>query len=110
MCQAKGIEHRPTKPSLPWTNGQAGRMSCTIKKAPLKALPYPDFVALKAHVRAFVTRYNFARPPKSLRWKIPFDAICNARTQAMRFELDPYPLIPGPGICATTVPDQGLIE
>jgi len=31
-----GIEHRPTRPYPPWTNGQAERMNRTIKEATIK--------------------------------------------------------------------------
>ncbi len=33
LCRARGIEHRPTRPYRPWTNGQAERMIRTLKEA-----------------------------------------------------------------------------
>ena len=66
VCQQHAIEHRLTKPYHPWTNGQAERMNRTIKDATLKIFHYPDLDALKAHVLAFVTAYNFAKHLKAL--------------------------------------------
>jgi transposase InsO family protein len=78
VCDQHSIEHRLTKPYHPWTNGQAERMNRAIKDATTKALHYPDLDALKAHVLAFVTAYNFAKHLKALRWRTPFQAICDA--------------------------------
>jgi len=78
VCQQHAIEHRLTTPYDPWTNGQAERMNRTIKDATTKAFHYPGRDALKAHVLAFVTAYNFAKHLKALRWRTPFKHICNA--------------------------------
>src|SRR3712207_7317001 len=43
----------------------------------IKAFHYPDLEALKAHVLA----YNFAKHLKALRWRTPFQAICDAWTR-----------------------------
>lgn len=67
ICQAHGIKHKLTKPYHPWTNGQAERMNRTVKEATIKSFHYSDFDALKAHVRVFVTAYNFAKHLKALR-------------------------------------------
>lgn len=48
-----------------WMNGQAERMNRTAKEATIKVFHYPDFEALKAHVQAFVTIYNFAKHLKA---------------------------------------------
>jgi transposase InsO family protein len=97
VCDEHGIRHRLTKPYRPWTNGQAERMNRTVKEATIKAFPYPGLEALKAHVLAFVTAYNFAKHLKALRWRTPFQAICDAwQADASAFKIDPHHLIPGP--------------
>src|SRR5215210_1536019 len=80
VCREHGITHKLTKPYHPWTNGQAERMNRTIKDATIKVFHYPDLESLKAHVLAFVTAYNFGKHLKRLRWRTPFQAICEAWT------------------------------
>jgi transposase InsO family protein len=97
VCDEHGIEHRLTKPYHPWTNGQAERMNRTVKDATVKAFHYPDLDALRAHVVAFVAAYNFAKHLKALRWRTPFQAVCDAwRTDPSPFKINPRHLIPGP--------------
>jgi transposase InsO family protein len=97
VCRENAIEHRLTKPYHPWTNGQAERMNRTVKDATTKAFHYPDLEALKAHVLTFVTAYNFAKHLKALRWRTPFQAICDAWAKDPAiFRINPHHLIPGP--------------
>jgi transposase InsO family protein len=96
-CREHGIAHRLTKPYHPWTNGQAERMNRTVKDATVKAFHYPDLEALRAHVLAFVTAYNFAKHLKALRWRTPFQAVCDAwAADPSAFKINPHHLIPGP--------------
>jgi transposase InsO family protein len=97
VCQEHGLEHRLTKPYHPWTNGQAERMNRTVKEATIKVFHYPGLEALKAHILAFVRAYNFAKHLKALRWRTPFQTICDAWTKTPAiFKINPHHLIPGP--------------
>lgn len=58
---------------------------------------YEDLESLKAHILAFVTAYNFAKHLKALRWRTPFQSICNTWTKDPSiFRINPHSLIPGP--------------
>ena len=71
-------------------------MNRTIKDATTKVFQYRDLESLKAHVLAFVAAYNFAKHLKALRWRTPFETLCQVWTKV--FKLDPCHLIPGPNI------------
>jgi transposase InsO family protein len=97
VCHENGIQHKLTKPYHPWTNGQAERMNRTIKDAKVKVFHYPNLDSLKAHVLAFVAAYNFAKHLKALRWRTPFEAICDAwKNEPSVFKINPRHLIAGP--------------
>ena len=72
-------------------------MNRTVKDATIKAFHHPGLDALKAHVLAFVRAHNFAKHLKALRWRTPFQAICDAWTKDRSiFKINPHHLIPGP--------------
>jgi transposase InsO family protein len=97
VCAADRIVHKLTKPYHPWTNGQAEPMNQTIKEATKKVFHYPDLESLKAHVLAFITAYNFSKHLRSLRWKTPFEAVCDAWTKdPIICKINPRQLIRGP--------------
>ena len=99
VCKRHDIEHKLTKPYHPWTNGQVERMNRTVKDATIKTFYYPNLESLQAHVLAFVSASNFAKPLKALKWKTPFQAVCEAWTNTPEiFKLNPRHLIPGPYI------------
>jgi transposase-like protein len=96
ICREHGITHKLTKPYHPWTNGQAERMNRTVKEATVRAFHYETLDSLKAHLDAFITAYNFAKHLKSLHWRTPFRAICDAwTTDPEPFIINPHQLIPG---------------
>jgi transposase-like protein len=96
ICRDHAVTHKLTRPYHPWTNGQAERMNRTVKDATVRAFHYETLGNLKAHLDAFITAYNFAKHLKSLRWRTPFQAICDAWTKDPEpFIINPHHLIPG---------------
>jgi len=90
VCQAQGIEHRLTKVSPPWTNGQVERMNRTIKDATVKRYHYQSHDQLKSHLQTFLMAYNFARRLKTLNGLTPYEFICKAWTNSPeRFTINP---------------------
>jgi hypothetical protein len=47
----------------------------------VKVYHYDNLESLKAHVLAFITAYNFAKHLKALRWRTPYQLICEASTK-----------------------------
>jgi hypothetical protein len=77
-------------------NGQAERMSRTIKDATVKRYFYDTHVQLRAHLRDFVDAYNFARRLKTLRGFTPYEFVCKVWTsQPQRFTISPLQKMPG---------------
>ena len=68
-------------------------MNRTVNDATVKTYHHPAIVALKAHVLAFVSAYNFAKRLKAIRWKAPFEHICEAwQRETSAFRLIPHHL------------------
>ena len=96
ICEANGIEHRLTKPNLPWTNGQVERMNRTIKEATVKRFHYDSHNQLRTHLADFLAAYNFARTLKTLNDLTPYEYICKIWTsEPERFILNPIHQMPG---------------
>ncbi|MDB5579668.1 MAG: hypothetical protein JWR80_4844 [Bradyrhizobium sp.] len=77
-CAQNDIDHRLTKPSHPWTNGQVERMNRTIKEATVKHYHYDTHDQLRQHLSDFVAAYNFGRRLKTLKGLTLYEAICKA--------------------------------
>ena len=67
ICYQNSIEHRLTKVSHPWTNGQVERMNRTLKQATVQRYYYNTHEQLKQHLYSFVNAYNFAKRLKTLK-------------------------------------------
>ncbi len=72
VCHEHDIEHRPTKPNHPWTNGQVERMNRTLKEATVRRYHYGSHRQLEDHLAAFLDAYNFAKRLKTLRGLTPY--------------------------------------
>ena len=83
-------------------------MSRTVKDATVKTFHHEDLESLKAHVPGFVSAHNFAKHLKALKWKTPFQGICDAwKSNPAAFRINPHHLIPGSYRAATTVEGAG---
>lgn len=96
-CRARGIEHRPTKPHHPWTDGRAERTARTVKDATVDAFRYATPAGLRRHVGGWPAAHDFARRPKALRWRTPLGAVAAVHAQRPDFPLrPPGRFTPGP--------------
>lgn len=90
ICHENNIEHRLTKISHPWTNGQVERMNRTLKEATVKRYYYDTHDKLKEHLYAFVNAYNFAKRLKTLKGLTPYEFIIKTfQSQQNRFIINP---------------------
>ena len=95
-CAQNDIDHRLTKPSHPWTNGQVERMNRTIKDATVRRYHYDTHDQLRQHLGDFVTAYNFARRLKTLKGPHALRVHLQDWTrEPERFRLDPLHQMPG---------------
>jgi hypothetical protein len=71
-------------------------MNRTVQDATIKAF-HPGLEALQAHVLAVIRACNFAKRLKALRWRTPFQAICDAWAKDRPIlNINPHHTIPGP--------------
>ncbi len=90
ICRENAIEHRLTKISHPWTNGQVERMNRTLKEATVRRYHYDSHHQLREHLATFLAAYNFAKRLKTLRGLTPHECICKCWTENPdQFRLDP---------------------
>ncbi|MDB6096909.1 MAG: integrase catalytic subunit, partial [Francisellaceae bacterium] len=90
------IEHRLTKISHPWTNGQVERMNRTLKEATVQRYYYHTHFQLREHLYAFVNAYNFAKRLKALKGLTPYEFIVkNWQERPERFSINPNHLTLG---------------
>jgi transposase InsO family protein len=95
-CAQNDIDHHPTKPRHPWTNGQVERMNRTLKDATVRRYYYDTHDQLRGHLGDFLAAYTFARRLKTLRRLTPYEYICKIFTsEPQRFRLDPIHQMPG---------------
>lgn len=88
-CRRHKIEHRLTKPTHPWTNGQVEQMNRTIKDATVKRYHYDSHDQLRQHLGLFIDAYNHTRRLKTLRGLTPYEYVARVRTEDPgRFRID----------------------
>ena len=90
LCHKYRIDHRLTKVTHPWTNGQVERMNRTLKDATVKRYHYQSHDALKQHLHTFLMAYNFAKCLKTLCGLTPYEYVCWIWTgEPQRFYINP---------------------
>ncbi len=111
VCEENVIEHRLTKVSHPWTNGQVERMNKTLKDATVKKYYYQSHQQLKEHLYNFVMAYNYAKRLKTLKGLTPYEFICYQWTQSPElFILNPHHHTLGPYIFSVSLSDASSAE
>jgi transposase InsO family protein len=90
-CVEHGIEHRFTRISHPWTNGQVERMNRAIKDATVKRFHYDSHEQLRRHLQDFGAASNFTRRLTRLRGLKPYEFICKTwAAEPERFKANPH--------------------
>ncbi len=93
ICEARGIEHRLTKPYHPWTNGQVERINRSIKEYTVYRYFYQNDEELRQHLELFLQAYNFGKRLKTLKGRSPYEFICDRwRETPERFHQKPHHL------------------
>jgi transposase-like protein len=96
ICFENNTEHRCTKISHPWTNGQVERMNRTIKEATVKRYHYQTHDSLRRHIYHFLNAYNFAKRLKALKGKTPYEFIVDVwKKEPKSFIVEPNHFIVG---------------
>ena len=96
-CAHNGIAHRLTKPNHPWTNGQVGCMTRTIRDATVKRYHYDSRELIGDHLKTFLDACNFAKSLKSLKGLAVFEFFTEMwASEPDRFKVHPNHLIPEP--------------
>jgi transposase InsO family protein len=91
VCHEHSIEHRLTKVSHTWTNGQVERMTRTLKEATVKKYYYQTHQHLKQHLYDFVSAYNFAKRLKTLKGLTSHEYIVKKwQIQPQKFTINPF--------------------
>lgn len=107
ICHENQIDHRLTKVSHPWTNGQVERMNRTLKEATVKRYYYNTHNQLKQHLYAFVNAYNFAKRLKTLKGLTPYEFIIKiSQSEPERFNINPNQHSLGLNILEKTLPTR----
>jgi hypothetical protein len=89
ICDANGIEHRPTKCNHPWTNCQIARTKRKIKHATVERYHYEDYAHPRTHLTDFLDAYNFVRRLKMQNDLAPYGYSCKIwTTKRDLFELN----------------------
>jgi transposase-like protein len=91
VCREHRIEHRLTKVSHPWTNGQVERMNRTLKEATVNRYHYTSHQQLRDHLESFLNAYNFAKRLKRLQGLTAYEFIISCwKKEPERFVVNPH--------------------
>lgn len=80
ICEARGIEHRLTRPSHPWSNGPVERMKRTITDATVKRFLHETRDRLRTQLTDFPEACTVARRLKTPGGLAPGEDIRKSRT------------------------------
>lgn len=96
-CLLHSIDHRLTKPNLPWSNGPVERMNRTIQEATVQRYHFDNRNQLRTHLS------DFAKRLKTLGGLTVYEFICKCwQKPPHRFILDPNYQMPDSTISQDT--------